>query len=709
VRYTDATFSTRWAPPTGDEAARWAHLALLGPLIRGEVGDTLRVWFRNAAPAPFSVHPHGVVYSKGGEGAPYVDATADARDTGDDSVKPGETWPYTWFLPEASGPAPGDPSAVPWLYHGHVHEAGDENTGLLGVLLVTGKGRALVPGSALEADLRPKDVDRELVVMAKVFSEGMASSEVHEEGRLSHHHHQHREVDDFTTFFTLNGLIGCRLRLAAEAGERVRVYGVSLGNEIDLHTLGVSGHALNFRGKRQSGLQLIPGTMYAADTVAVGGGGWLLGSSVVSHAEKGMVARFDVSGDAAPPPPAAATVRSYFIAAVEVDWDYAPAGSDRCVSEDFKAAAPGEFPELSGAARFSPDGTDLQGFSDPVRTFVERVIGDTASDAALRIGRRYRKARYLGFTDATFRWPLLDAHGTSTGILGPALRAAAGEVLRIVLRNNLTFAANLAFPAAPLQLASLRERPIGAAKWGAPLAGLSPAELAARPVAPGWEVEASWTVPASAGPGASDTPTIAWAYTSDVSPDHLYAGLAGGLVVAASPAALTPGSKAHGAAREYLVAWFISNENRSPYLAENVAGAVAGKQGLSADDFAAALAELTSDESFDESNLKHAVSGRLACNLDGLVATRGERVRLHFLGLGAELDMHTPQTHGYLAGGAGGQAASYAAAVSVHPGTRSTVDLQTTVGGKWMLECGVNDHWAAGMRALLTVTEPTAV
>ena len=57
-------------------------------------------------------------------------------------MQPGATWPYTWFLPETSGPGPGDPSAIPWLYHGHVHEAGDENTGLVGVLLVTARGAA---------------------------------------------------------------------------------------------------------------------------------------------------------------------------------------------------------------------------------------------------------------------------------------------------------------------------------------------------------------------------------------------------------------------------------------------------------------------------------------------------------------------------------------------------------------------------------------
>jgi hephaestin len=704
VRYTDASFTIPWVHPTAEEGARWKHLSLLGPVLRGEVGDTLRVWFRNAAPQPFSLHPHGVVYAKGSEGAPYSDSTTDPHDKGDDKVAPGETWPHTWFLPEGSGPGPNDPSSIPWLYHGHVHEAGDENTGLVGVLLVTGRGKARVPGSAVEADLRPADVDRELVVMAKVFSETGASEEVHKHGRLrpvpAPGSAAAADPDSFSTFFTLNGLIACRLTLSATAGERVRLYGVSLGNEIDLHTLGISGHALTFRGKRQAGLSLIPGTMYAADTVAAGGGGWLLASSVIHHAERGMVARFTVAGGAAsaaapaaaPPSPApGATLVDYYVAAREVEWDYAPAGTDMCVSQAFKDAAGDLFPPLPKESRTAADGTDLQGFPDSLRTFVNR--------GPASIGRRYLKARYLGFQTPAFQRPLGNAHNSSTGLLGPAMRAAPGDVLRILLRNNLKFPVNLAFTDAPLLLAYLRQRRVGDAAWGAALAG-SPAELAALAVDPGWEAEAWWTVPASAGPGPADPPTIAWAYGSSVHPDHLYAGLAGGLIVGASAGALLPGAAAHGAAREYVLAWYIANENRSPYLKDNVARYAGNPASVD-----------LGEEGFVESNLKHAVSGRLACNLGSLLAARGERVRLHLLGLGAELDMHTPQAHGNMLGvGVGSRgSASHVTALGVHPGTRATVELVARTAGQWLLECGVNDHWAAGMRALLQVVEPGGV
>jgi FtsP/CotA-like multicopper oxidase with cupredoxin domain len=68
--YTDATFQTPAALPPSEE-----HLGMLGPVIRAEVGDTIKVVFRNNTSIPASIHPHGVFYTKGNEGAPYADGT----------------------------------------------------------------------------------------------------------------------------------------------------------------------------------------------------------------------------------------------------------------------------------------------------------------------------------------------------------------------------------------------------------------------------------------------------------------------------------------------------------------------------------------------------------------------------------------------------------------------------------------------------------
>ena len=80
--YTDASFRRRVARPASD-----AYLGVLGPVIRAEVGDTIRVVYRNRCSFPTSMHPHGVFYDKASEGAPYADGTSGARKA-DDAVPP---------------------------------------------------------------------------------------------------------------------------------------------------------------------------------------------------------------------------------------------------------------------------------------------------------------------------------------------------------------------------------------------------------------------------------------------------------------------------------------------------------------------------------------------------------------------------------------------------------------------------------------------
>jgi hephaestin len=150
--YTDATFKTL-KPRTPE----WEHLGFLGPLIRAEVGDTIQVIFRNNSKRPYSMHPHGVFYNKDSEGAPYEDGTSGA-DKADDGVPPGGPHKYTWQVPERAGPASGDVNSVLWMYHSHVDEHRDPNTGLVGPMIITARGQAKPDGT-------PQGVDREFVVM----------------------------------------------------------------------------------------------------------------------------------------------------------------------------------------------------------------------------------------------------------------------------------------------------------------------------------------------------------------------------------------------------------------------------------------------------------------------------------------------------------------------------------------------------------------
>lgn len=117
--YTDATFSTLKKRSPED-----AYLGIMGPILRGAVGDAIKVAFRNNATHPYSMHLHGVLNAKDSEGADYNDNTSGA-DRADGCVAPGASHTYTWQIPERAGPGPNDPSSIFWLYHSHCDELRD--------------------------------------------------------------------------------------------------------------------------------------------------------------------------------------------------------------------------------------------------------------------------------------------------------------------------------------------------------------------------------------------------------------------------------------------------------------------------------------------------------------------------------------------------------------------------------------------------------
>jgi hephaestin len=284
--YTDASFGTLKPRPPG-----WQHLGMLGPVIRAEVGDTIRVVFRNNASRPYSVHPHGVFYPKDAEGAGYDDGTSGA-DKHDDAVPPGETHVYTWQVPPRAGPGPHDGSSVMWMYHSHTDEIGDTYAGLVGAMVVTKKGMAKPDGS-------PRDVDREFVSVFEVTNENQSpyldynienfagdpgsvdpDDEGFEESNLMH---------------SINGYVfGSQPLMTSRVGERVRWYMMGMGTEVDLHTPHWHGHTVVAMGMRTDVVSLLPATMVVADMVPDDPGTWLFHCHVNDHIAAGMISRYRV-------------------------------------------------------------------------------------------------------------------------------------------------------------------------------------------------------------------------------------------------------------------------------------------------------------------------------------------------------------------------------------------------------------------------------
>lgn len=304
--YTDATFKTL-KPDNG----AWAHLGLVGPVLRGVVGETIKVVAHNSTTRPYSLHPHGVFYDKASEGAHYADGETGPKGI----VAPGQTYTYTWRVPERAGPGPADGSSVAWPYHSHDHEGSDENTGLVGVMVITARGKARPDG-------RPIDVDREFVTLYKIFDENM--SELFDDNLLRYTEpgavavgpsgdsdgaQAQGPVADFVESnlkHSINGyLFGNVPGLVMYEGEHVRWYVVGMGSTNDMHTAHWHGNTVLVSGRRMDTIGVFPATSVVADMVPDNVGTWMMHCHVIDHFQAGMTATYTVlprpgGGTAAP-------------------------------------------------------------------------------------------------------------------------------------------------------------------------------------------------------------------------------------------------------------------------------------------------------------------------------------------------------------------------------------------------------------------------
>ncbi len=278
----------------------------MGPILRGAVGDTIKIVFKNNATHPYSMHPHGVLYEKDSEGADYNDGTSDA-DKADGCVAPGTTHVYKWQIPDRSGPGPNDPSSVFWLYHSHCDELRAVASGLMGGMVITRRGMAL-------ADGRPKDVDHEFVNMFIAINEN--ESWYLDDNIRDHTTDPKRVKKTEFGFATVNGIVGTVATtgfaatnvkwcingyiygnmplMTMKKGDHVRWYVTTLGDFNNAHTPHWHGNTVLVNGQRTDVLQVTSAQMITADMVPDAPGIWLYHCHISDHMLADMVGRYEV-------------------------------------------------------------------------------------------------------------------------------------------------------------------------------------------------------------------------------------------------------------------------------------------------------------------------------------------------------------------------------------------------------------------------------
>lgn len=339
-------------------------------------------------------------------------------------------------------------------------------------------------------------------------------------------------------------------------------------------------------------------------------------------------------------------VREYWIAADEVEWDYAPDGKNDITGEPF---------------------------GDTENVFV--------ANGQDRIGHKYIKSLYHEYTKNFAGQKAVDPNWKHLGYMGPLVRAVVGDTVIIHFKNNL-----------PDRAASIHVHGFRYLKSseGAPYDdGTSSNDAGVDNkgddgVPPGGTWDYKYIVPASAGPGPMDGSSVMWMYHShkdEVADD--YSGLVGPIIVTKASMARPDGTPTD-VDREFVVQYKVSDENASPYLAKNIATYTQSTE-----------AALANDPDFGESNLMHTINGYVYGNMpvDWMTVKKGQRVRWYLSGMGTEVDLHTPHWHGntVIANG------MRTDVVSLLPMTMVTADMTAENSGTWLWHCHVNDHITAGM------------
>nr|XP_013809294.1 PREDICTED: hephaestin isoform X6 [Apteryx mantelli mantelli] len=638
-QYTDSTYTTEIPKP--------AWLGFLGPVIRAEVGDTIKVHLKNFAGRPYTIHPHGVFYEKDSEGSLYPDMSPQDQKK-DDAVFPGGNYTYTWTVPEDHSPTADDPNCLTWIYHSHIDAPKDIASGLIGPLLTCKKG--ILTGTSQ----RRQDVDIDFFLMFSVVDENLSwyldeniASFCTDPGSVDK---DDEEFQESNKMHAINGYVFGNLpEMTMCAGDYVAWHLFGMGNEIDVHTAYFHGEMLIIRGHRTDVASLFPATFVTADMIPSNPGRWLLSCQVNDHIQAGMGALYEVRpcSRQAPRSTLKGRVRKYYIAAKEVQWDYGPSGLDQS------------------------SGKQLSEAGSPAEQFFKR--------SHYQIGGIYWKAKYVEYTDETFREEKKQSEEEKhLGILGPVIKAEVGDTILVVFVNKASWPFSI-------QPHGVSYGKAWEGMWYHD--GLSQNGVSVQPL---HNFTYHWTVPQHVGPTPSDPPCLTWMYSSAVDPvKDTSSGLVGPMVIC-KPGTLDDSNKQKGIDKEFYLLFSVFDENLSWYLNANI------KYYLRMEE-----TSVKKDNGFKESNRMHAINGFMFGNLPGLDVCEGDNVSWHLLGLGTEADVHGAVFQGNTLQMNGMRRDS----TNLFPHTFATAFMQPDNKGIFEIYCQTSNHYRAGMRERYSVSK----
>ncbi len=261
------------------------------------------------------------------------------------------------------------------------------------------------------------------------------------------------------------------------------------------------------------------------------------------------------------------------------------------------------------------------------------------------------KTRFIEYTDESFT--VHKRQPDWLGILGPVIRAEVGDEIVVDFLNRSRNGHDM-------HPHGLRYDKNNEGSLYLPIGKGSQ-------VSSGHRFTYHWFATASSGPGRGQLSSVVWWYHAHVDPAmEINAGLMGPIVITAKGKAKPDGSP-KDVDREFIASFMVFDE-------------MGGKpQGQF-----------------------YAINGFIFGNLPGLTMKQGDKVRWYLLGMGNEIDLHSPHWHGETVT----DGVQNLDVVELLPGSMKTVDMLADNPGTWMFHCHVEDHMELGMMVVYTIYAP---
>ncbi|NWH61637.1 FA8 factor, partial [Geococcyx californianus] len=280
VEYEDATFKKRKVSDQLDKG-------ILGPVIKGEVGDQFKIVFRNLASRPYNIYPHGLTTVR-----PYhAMKSSQDKDVKDIPIPPGQSFTYSWSITTEDGPTHADPRCLTRFYYSSIDPVRDMASGLIGPLLICFKKSMDQRGNQIMSD-------RTKLVLFSVFDENR-SWYLEENIRrfctdAAHVNTQDPQFYASNVMHTINGFVFDNLQLELCLHEVVYWYVLSVGAQTDFLSIFFSGNTFKRNMVFEDVLTLFP---FSGETVFMSlekPGIWTLGCLNPDLRDRGMHAKFTV-------------------------------------------------------------------------------------------------------------------------------------------------------------------------------------------------------------------------------------------------------------------------------------------------------------------------------------------------------------------------------------------------------------------------------